>query len=63
MNEPFWMVWCESQAVPVRKHSTEKEAITEAVRISGKEKRIAHVMKCIGQAIPQDPPVVWAPSV
>ncbi len=63
MNETFWMVWCMDRAAAHKRHSTQASAIAEATRIAQKEKKPAHVLMSIGQAVPQDPPVVWIPAV
>jgi len=40
-------------------HDTEAEAVAEAQRVAGLERRKVYVCECIGNATPQDPPVVW----
>jgi hypothetical protein len=63
MNETFWMIWCMDRCTPQKRHSTQASAISEATRIAQKEKKPVHVLMSIGQAVPQDPPVVWTYSV
>ncbi len=62
MNETFWLVWCMDRAAPNKRHPTQAEAIAEATRIASKEQKPVHVFMSIGQAVPQEPPVVWTYS-
>lgn len=59
MNEEkiFFMVWCPQRGTPVEQHFTEAEAIAEACRIAGKENLAAYVLKSIGVAKREIPPV------
>jgi len=59
MSERFWIVWCPERGLPRVQHDTEAEAVAEAQRVAGLERRKVYVCECIGNATPQDPPVVW----